>query len=357
MKSERERILQMVQDGKLSVDEALTLLSALDKQHAGKNVEDNAYSENEDGFFGNSIGKKVTGTKSRLLDFVDAAFKKVKEADLDFNFGPYVEMEHVFQRDDALINRIQVDINNGKTSIIPWEQNGIRIECAAKIYRVENKDEAKELFLQQTHFDIQDGELRFNSKEKTMKIDATIFVPQSQYDMLDVRMFNGGIHSENIHAAKMKAKTANGHITILNHTGSHADYETGNGNIKVEQGTLEKLNAETLNGAIKIDGSFDKVDAQSFTGDISCELTGTESKYIHGKTVTGRICIHLEEGREAKGELKSNMGSLQVNLKEVIVVEEKNEVVNKLLRFETKDASMRPMHIFAETKSGSITIE
>lgn len=91
MENKRKRILDMVKDGKLSTDEALTLLEALDREEAGEMApkEDPAESWKQDanggsGEAGSTSGQKkfrdadrnINETKEKLFDLVGGALKK-----------------------------------------------------------------------------------------------------------------------------------------------------------------------------------------------------------------------------------------------------------------------------------------
>lgn len=91
MENKRKRILDMVKDGKLSTDEALTLLEALDREEAGQIAAKEDPAENGEqatnggsGEAGSTTGQKkfrdadrnFNETKEKLFDLVGGALKK-----------------------------------------------------------------------------------------------------------------------------------------------------------------------------------------------------------------------------------------------------------------------------------------
>lgn len=365
MQEEKKRILQLVQDGKLSADEALALLEDLEKaEKESVEKEETLIHElvpvsGEEGSYEKSdasFQRKVHSSKEKIIDFIDNAIKKMKESDLDFNFGPSIEVSHIFQQNDIVLKEINIEIANGKATLIPWDQQELRVECKARIYRVRDQKEAKQSFLRDVLFAVNEQNFRFASKMKWMKIEVDVYVPKAYYDQINVKMFNGPINGSDLQAEKVRARTANGTISFNRLSGKKAELETGNGGITVEHASLETMEAETLNGAIVADGILNKVDAQSFSGDISCDLLGRQGEYIHAKTVTGKVYVNLEPGTAVSGELRSSIGSLSVNLPGIAIVEEKNEVVQKVLSFKTVHSSKPALHVFADTKTGAITI-
>ncbi|RFU63903.1 DUF4097 family beta strand repeat-containing protein [Peribacillus glennii] len=365
MQEEKKRILQLVQDGQLSADEALGLLEELEKaEQASAKKEETLLNElvpingKEESYEKSdaSFQKKIQSSKEKLIDFIDSAIKKMKEADLDFNFGSMIEMSHIFHQSEVLLKEINIEIANGKASLIPWDQHELRVECKAKVYRVKDQEEARKNFLRDVMFQVHGESFRFASRQKTLKVEADIYIPKAYYDRITVRMFNGSINGTDLQGEKIKAKTANGPINFMRLSGKTAELETANGGITIEHASLEKLEAETLNGSIVAEGILNKVDAQSFTGDILCDLPTGRGEYIHARTVTGKIYVNLEPGTAVNGQLKSNIGSLSANLPGIEVVEEKNEVVQKVLTFKTGHSPESVLHIFADTKTGAISI-
>src|SRR5690606_144765 len=154
--------------------------------------------------------------------------------DLDFNFGNAVEVNHIFQHTDAYINRIDLDVANGSVTIHPWDAKDVRIECDAKVYKIENQEEARQEFLREVLFSIENGKLRFAIHKKQMKVHVKLYVPQEDYEHVKVRMFNGPISGEQLVAKDLRAKTANGAITLNKCTTSSMEIETANGHIKAE---------------------------------------------------------------------------------------------------------------------------
>lgn len=365
MTEERKRILQMVEEGKLKVDEALLLLEKLEKSKTTMEEKQEKLFEElskvvhfEDGKKSSSSTQhKAQTAKDKIMEFVDFAFKKIKDFDLDWNFGQSVDISHIYQQSHARVRDIDIDVANGSVTLVPWDQPDVRVECEAKVYRVETQDEAKSLFIKDVLFSVEGDKLRFGAQQKWMKVQAKIFVPTMDFEHIRIRMFNGPITSENFDVKSFKAKTANGKIDIANITSSKVEVETANGQISVKQGRIGEFEAETINGAIKVDGSFKKLDLQSFNGNIECELSGEQADVVVAKATTGGIKLGVPSTWALSGELKSNLGGFQVDVDDISVVENKNEVVQKVFTFKTT----RPMDIvttiLADTKTGSVSLK
>jgi DUF4097 and DUF4098 domain-containing protein YvlB len=363
MKEQRARILKMVEEGKLSVEEALTLLEGLEassKNHevhidkAQETLTSHVHVEEKDKK--DESYYKFQSAKEKVFEFVDSAFKKLKEIDIDFNFGKAIEMAHIFQQPCTELNDLDIHIANGSVKIIPWDQAEVRVECQGKVYRVETLEEARKTFLEGVVFAVENNRLTLHTQHKWMKVDAKLFIPQAEYQKVRVRLYNGPISAENMKVEDFKIDTANGKITIENLVGNKAEVETANGQILVKNSFLEEFEAETINGAIKYEGDMKKGFLHTFNGNITCAVTGNTSETLSLKATTGNIELNLPEELAVSGELKTNLGGFNVRLEGIKTVEEKTEMVQKYLRFETIIEAEKVVQIQSETKTGSIKL-
>jgi DUF4097 and DUF4098 domain-containing protein YvlB len=369
MKQQRTRILKLVEEGKLSVEEALTLIEGLESHKVvpgnkeeqlsafvkvdEAETESEATSETEkkdESYY------KFQSAKEKVFEFVDSAFKKLKEIDIDFNFGKSIEIAHIYQQPNTDFHDVDVHIANGSVRLIPWDQEEVRVECQAKIYRVETLEEARTTFLQGVVFAIENNCLTFQTQHKWMKVEAKMFIPQAEYDKVRVRLYNGPISAENMKIKDLKMDTANGKITIDHLQGQKAEVETANGRIQVKKSFIEEFEAETINGAIKFEGDFHKGNLHTFNGNILCAISGNTCETLSLRATTGNIDLHVPEEIAVSGELKSNLGSFNVRLDGIQIKEEKSEMVQKYLRFETIKQMEKVVLVNSETKTGAIRI-
>lgn len=365
MQEERKRILKLVEEGKLSAEEAFKLLNELETQQEKmeKKQEDiltelsTFVQDDETKKEDESYSYKFQSLKDKIVDFVDSTFKKIRDFDLDFNFGTAQEISHVLQHGDAKIESVDINLANGSVKLVPWDQSDVRIECNAKVYRGTNQDEARAYFLKEILFKVELGTLKFSALAKWMKVDAIVYIPQNDYDKVRIRMFNGPILAENLKSKYLKVKTANGKIAAAGLYGLEMEAETANGKVELKNSSFKELDIETLNGAIILDGDYGRADLKSFNGNINFNLAGVQSEKIEAQTVTGSIDIRIPNGLSVNGELKSNLGGFTVELDGIQIVERKNEVVQKSLYFTPTVVGYQPLRLEAETKTGSIAIK
>ncbi len=374
MSDERKRILDLLENGMITAQEAIKLLDALEKssqskQHSSNDIltdfisavtsDDDSKTKQEKG---ESSKKKNSdfdfdGAKDKIVDFFNTALNKVKSLEFDFQWKHSVELSHVFQQSEVELKAIDIDVSNGKVDIIPWDQDEIRLECDAKVYRTEDEEEAKKQFIENTRFGVENGTLYYSTQLKWMKVDTKVYIPKQEYDRLVVRIFNGGFQGNDLHVEKFKVKSANGKVSIENLTSENAEVETSNGAIKALNVSAHRFEAESINGKIHVEGDIKKSDIQSLNGNVVLRLKGDEADTTHIKAVTGNIDVYVPEHIALAGEAKSNLGSFKLEVEGINVVEEKNEIVQKQIRFTKLSESEHKLHIFAETKTGSVVIK
>ncbi|MEK4908905.1 DUF4097 domain-containing protein [Niallia circulans] len=368
MADEKKRILELVESGKLTVDEALKLMEKVDEVNEKKslNEEEKIILEDfqkETKFHekkketSSNYGFNFQAAKDKLFDIVDTTIKKVKEVDLDLNFGHFEEVSHIFQYHNIAPKKVDIDIPNGEVELIPWDQEEVSIECKAKVYRVNSLEEAKKVFLKEVDVIVDEERLVLKTNHKWMKVKTQVYIPQISYESAIIRLFNGPITTFDVKAEKLYAKTANGKITLKAGENKKVEADAANGSIKVEKGKMEKLDAETINGSITVDGYFNKVDLQAFNGSISCVNHSEACEILELQGTTGSIEVSLPESLAVSGELKTNFGGFNVELEGIQIIEEKNEVLQKTLQFKSIQSSEHHTKIEANTKTGSIKVK
>ncbi|MGM7723619.1 DUF4097 family beta strand repeat-containing protein [Metabacillus sp. Hm71] len=359
MKEQKIRILKLVEQGKLSADEALSLIEALDSDEQKKEEKITALSTEVIDFtsqdHAGQSNEKQASLGAKLMDWVDTAVKKVKELDLDLNFGKSIDIQHVFQFNGSAFHDLDIQLPNGSVNLQPWNERDIRVECNAKIYRAENIEQAREAFLSEVECHVEGNRFIFHSDKKTMKLNTIVYVPEQAYDQIKIKLFNGPIRGENVKVNTIKAKTANGMISFSAINGKKGEFETANGQIKLSSSRYEKIEVESITGLVQFKGSSDKIDAQSFNGNLQITLEDRACEALYAKTTTGNIEVNVPEESKVIGVLKSNLGTLSAQLKDVDVSFEKNETIQKELKFRTSPETN--FSLFADSKTGSILIK
>ena len=225
------------------------------------------------------------------------------------------------------------------------------------MYRTEDPLEGKERFLQNIDFSIQNKTLGFYAKDKFTKVDAKIFVPKKDYFTIYVKLFNGPITGEFLKVENLDFRTTNGQIRLISSEGEKADIETANGSITISGNTFFELEAETMNGKVDVDGYYKKADLESLSGTITAFLPQPEKVSYHISSVTGSIYVKVPKDAAVSGEAKSNLGNVHIHLEPLYKMEDKKEVLQKIIHFDTTSELIDKSYIFADSKTGSVFIQ
>ncbi|MDA1476528.1 DUF4097 family beta strand repeat-containing protein [Bacillus changyiensis] len=357
MMSEKERILKLVETGKLSAKEALILLEKLDADHKQKEQKVTALSENvfdSDQFYSEKKQEAKPSIGSKLFDWIDTAVKKVKEADLDLNFGQSFDIKHIFQFKDVDFSTLDIQLANGSVNLIPWSDSDIRIECQAKVYRMDHQDEARQAFLQHIDCGIDGDKFTVRTEKKTMKTNLVIYIPEKEYSKIRFKLFNGPVRGEHLNVKELFAKTTNGVLSFAGLSADKATLETANGQIKLADLECGEIEAETINGLIDLKGTCEMIDLQSFNGNIVATVNHPHCRSAYVKTTTGSIELNVPLNCAVTAELKSNLGSLTNNLLDAEILKEKNETIQKEMYIKANQNHDHQMTVFLESKTGSI---
>ncbi|MBS4200328.1 DUF4097 domain-containing protein [Bacillus sp. FJAT-49732] len=379
MNQERKKILELVQKGKLSAQEAIILLEALDEdgemkapvsetehktleaeQHENTTSEEFIGSQEEDKKQQEKTSKddsfysQLETAGERIFDFVSNALNKIKH--FDFQFNQSVDVPHTFQQADTGIERIELDVANGPVRLVSWDQPEVRIECQAKVYRYEDREDARNYFIENTVFSVEKEMLIFATQSKWMRVETAVYIPKKPYKKISVRIFNGGLTGEQLEAQYLTVKTTNGKVELSNIDGEKFDIDTVNGQIKITNSNASHLEAETVNGAIDALGQFENIDLQSFNGNIACTLTENNTNKFEAKAVTGNIKLIVPGNSSVDGDVRSNLGSYKLDLDGIDVMHEKKEIIQKQVKFKRTGTDDHVIHVLADTKTGSVNI-
>ncbi|KUF26045.1 MULTISPECIES: DUF4097 family beta strand repeat-containing protein [Bacillus] len=356
--NEKERILKLVEDGVLSAKEAITLLEKLEEGQSvslEKSTDDHTFHEEKAGAESKGNGTENLGAK--LFGWLDTAVKKVKDVDLDLNFGQSVDVEHIFQFKDASLSHLDIQLANGSLNVMPWDDRDIRAECHAKIYRAEDGEQARQQFLNQLDCGLEGDKFFIRTEKKTMKVNVTLYVPRIQYDKIKVKLFNGPIRGEKLKTKELAAKTTNGVVSFASLQAEKVGIETANGQIKLADHECGMIEVETINGLIDLRGKSESIDAQSFNGNIAVQLSDEKCRSIYAKTTTGSVDVQIPRACAVTAELKSNLGSISHDLLDAEMIKEKNETLQKEKMIKANQQAAHSISIFAETKTGSIQVK
>lgn len=271
MNDEKQMILEMLKEGKITVEEANNLLDAV----GGKKIK----SEND--FI------------SKLSQSIDSVIKKTTETinNIDFDNFDIKEFNikgesntHAEMRIDDEINKISIDIPNGKILIERAVDSAITL--SQDIWSKKND------LIDYLDVDIDEDSLNITVNDKYNKVDASAVIKLSLaknlYDDLEIDIVNGTVEISDVDFKDQTIDSVNAKITIINSSGN-LSIDNVNGKIDIKN-TNGELEIDNVNGAVylsNISGEMASVDAVS--GNI--RVDGLNSKEFDADTTSGNIRI------------------------------------------------------------------
>lgn len=390
MNEEKMMILSMLENGKITSEEAIKLLEALDE---AKN------SSSETKF--DEIKKPILNTLKDLGTDLGSALNSIIDGLKDVNINVKYNYETTstdLELDlDGIENPI-LDLRAINDSITVRQTEGnkllIKVICQYK----------KNLFAPgESYFEfIADGDkISFRPKyENNIAIKLDISFPVKNYDQIILHSSNGKIDLKDISAGIIKCITSNSSVNLTDSTAKEIELSTENGRIECKDTEGHIMRFSSTNSGIYLsDLISDEIDAITANGKIS--LTNIEGNKIICKTSNASIeaknfsaekvylttsngkliCdgLDMEEIKEIKlytsnnsinsdlsnlnkaayFDLETSIGSIELNLPNLIYNTNKQpnlgfkKIVATTVDYENSDDNLK---FYAITSNGSIKI-
>ncbi|MBC1545090.1 DUF4097 family beta strand repeat-containing protein [Listeria cossartiae] len=412
MENERKRILELVKQGIISTEEALTLLENISKKEgktaAKENIRRSAapkeekFEEQEEPAYDyskgwNNEGNPYTAPKSRkrrpepnpenheryedegentskdreesmrnmvndlsqagekIGSFLNNAFKQVK--DMPFPFLTSTKIERDFVYHDTTLSILEFEIANGNVEFKPSDSNDIKVHAMIKLFKEYPEDEALKIFFDKTTLRVDEETLRFESTSKQIVTNLTVYLPRREYDYVSVKMLNGNFHLDELSGRDLFVKTTNGNISLGTLNATLAEIESINGNVRIQNGEIRDVALKTFNGNVAAKGNYYSTNLQTKNGNVNYQLTGNEATFLKAKTGAGNIEVIVPATIGVDGRFHTNLGKLLLDLKDAEILESKTESVSKSIVFtKLPDAADSSLKIEAEATTGSVKI-
>jgi DUF4097 and DUF4098 domain-containing protein YvlB len=166
-------------------------------------------------------------------------------------------------------------------------------------------------------------------------------------DNIESNTSNGRITLSNCQGKTIEAVTSNGRITASGTSAAFADFSTSNGKIEIDNCKFDKLDAKTSNGAILLDGIY--------------KMNSTEGNY-NLRTSNGKITIDLNNSETCGYMLDAttSVGSISVDLPQLnYFVDKKSFSMQSVAQIKSAnfDSVTDKIFINAHTSNSSIVVE
>lgn len=387
MQNERQRILELVEKGTISAQEAITLLEALEQpskstQHVMNDVSNegqHSQTEKESAFKDESpkseqsqkdedfpkyfqeemkdFRKDLSQIGSLFMDMMNTAVKKVKEFDVASPFGDKFEFTHTEEVAAEHVDKIIAELPNGNFSLETAEGDSFQVVCKVKAPLVnDSEEETRANFLEQFVVKEDGDSLRILSQLKLVQVNVKVLVPKDKLEKLSVRLMNGSVTLQDTDFEHLKVKTLNGAIKGSKFNFGKAEVDSSNGSIELTNVRGKDLEAETLNGRVYLDGALDEVEAKSVNGHVVVTTCSTNSSKIKAQTVAGAVELYVPRTISLSGKIVTNFGKVDVGIQDASKIESQDQFLSKVVRFDKEVENANRLFIEGESKTGAVLV-
>ena len=402
MENERKRILKLVENGTISAEEAIVLLEALTKEQNStqttivpltKYTEEEAKTAQEQseasqqqtnfeekkskttGFedifgkafhnkdanikmdeFMNDLKQDLSQFSERVMGMMNSTFTKIKDFDLEFPFGEKVQFDKTYTFDANEVKGIEIEIPNGKVDLVKSEGEQLLVETHVKTSLFDHDEEKTKAQFEEKFVQLTNEKLTISVSTKLSQVSLRLVVPEKLYDLVLIRLLNGGVTIQNLDSKLLKVKTYNGAVKVEQATFQHANFETGNGAIDLRNVKGEDLEAETVNGRIYIDGELQEVEAESVNGAVVITTNAKDARKVKAQTVAGAVELYVPKSLSLDGQVATNFGKADVGLPDVETRLEEDQFFQKTYHFDKIANNPNILKLNGESRTGTIIV-
>jgi DUF4097 and DUF4098 domain-containing protein YvlB len=367
---ERKMILQMIEEGKITAEEGLALLEALEKtdQRESNGSSTNQQKEQREQFNKlkddlHDATERIIGSAnkgaSKLVDLFGKAMQKLQNIDVDFDFDfsfGGVKVKETYELTSFEAKDLYFSTSNGSIRCRSWEKEFAQIDVTAQVNKVKDEDEAKEKLLKNIEQRRGNEQYSFFLKDKKgMRVALEIYLPIRVYEALRLETNNGSVRVQDLEVEKVAIETSNGSIRIHDIQGEHVEGKTSNGRIQYQDVDVQKSELKTSNGSIHALGRLQNLLCETTNGSIRIEQEQVEQSDIAATTSNGSVrIIYPQEISGVYGELKTKHGKLQCSLPHTKVLENIGQANQKSFTFEQGEGKLHQVKV--DSNTGSIHI-
>lgn len=332
----KERILKMLEEGKITSEEAIELMTALNSKsepeakETGKRAERDSTGNHEaGGLLGDYVGQFVdefnkyvnkdkvndtyTNVKGKfsngrqakqMFDGLEKAFDSVGSSfDSVFSQGP---KNRLIETVDSPFTSISVDIANGNVELKKAERGNVVKFEITPFYR---KLDTKKNYFQDIICDVKNDELVIVSDVKSARVNVIIEVTEETLRRIILSTSNGNVKIADKSFTDLTVDLLNGDIELAHVQAKNAFIRTSRGNVKVSEGEYKGIEIVSMLGTILTDNLDAETIDISSNGSVNIALKKETQEATINSNI-GSINISVPHGRELEGRLSTVLGQI-----------------------------------------------
>lgn len=345
MRDEKLMILTMLEEGKITSQEAIKLLEALEETDYFMD-----YGTNEDEEKSINLEQAKENLIEELEKNIEDRKEKIENIGIDignklanafnnlfgtgnlFNLsGNYKVINTQLEKDISHLDEASLVVKsiNGKIDVKSWGEDKLLIKIT---YRYKNNS-----FTQDNSFyELYEEDNRIIFKPlytNNVMMDLSLYLPQKHYKEISLTTSNGRIQLENLKLNLLTCNTSNASISLEDIVGENVDISTKNGKINLRDISSPILKAVSTNASIKLEDiesrdlmvatkngritlshiAGEGITVKSSNGSI--EADNLKGKVINLDTSNGKIiCRDLDDGRIRELNLSTSNSTIDVEM-------------------------------------------
>lgn len=356
MREEKMMILAMLEEGKITSEEAIKLLEALEDidMPSNSNKTDEAQNESSQRKTNSSplIFDTLGEIGSDIGNALSSVFDSLKDVTQSIGFGTNYEniskdIDYEFDHENPSLDLSGV---NGGIKLRPIEGNKLKIKAVCQYKKGLLLD--NENFF---NFSAGDGKVVFSPKHNSnISVKLYVSLPEKKYNEILLNTTNGKIDIKELNVNSLICTTSNSPIEAVDINAEEIDLTTKNGRIESRGINTKTLNVCTTNAGIYLnDISCNEVEAKTANSKIAINdiladkiICKTSNATIDAEDITCDIInLITSNGKVVCDDIDLN------RVKEMKLITSNGTINSKICD------TGRPLYFDLETSMGNINLE
>lgn len=392
---EKMKVLNMVKEGKLTAEEAIKLLDALEENDSRNFNQQTSYKQKQSEFNEelNKMKDRLSGWKKEFKDnFNQADFDKaveeitVKAEKIGKNVATatvgvtdrildYVEsfvgtnVFNVFGNLNVIEKTYEAPVIEGDTldlqalngNIVVKKHMDSTVIIKARVRSANNDIDALQTFSSV------DGVVSLKQNNvSNMSTSLEVYIPQLKFKEIKLKATNGKIYAEDAIGERFEAVTTNGHIEIMGISADVAALYSRNGKLNASYVIAKEITMETSNAPVDIKHvKSEKIQAITKNARINVEniqnFEGTPEANMELRTTNAAVKINFNdmEPRGYKVKCRTTNGSINILIPQLTYHNvNRANIGGSFVEAQSLDYSSMPerVSVIAESTNGVIEI-
>lgn len=395
---EKLLILKMLEEKKITSEEAAKLLAALEDVPKQEDNENYNYKKNQKQ---SSFADEAAKVKEKVNEWKKEFKSNYNQADFDNMIDDFTNKAEKFGKNvatttfgivDKVIDYVGsfVDTNSFNVfgnlqtvqknfEVYPAENATLEIYGVNGAVTVKKHLDPKVMVISRIKSPSPNGEgivsfiddpnaiaIKVNSTAMNVSVSHEVFVPDSKFKSIKIENANGKIYIEDSVSEEITATTKNAHIELMGVNSDNVSVTTKNGRVQMNYIIGNKIDINTSNAVIDIKHiKVQDIKAVTINGRIAIEnAQNTEegndmSMYL--KTSNGGIKVNMNDmdSRKYKVKAHASNGTINLLIPEIVYHNvNRKGVAGSFVEAESKDfdSDLNKVLITAETMNGQIEI-